>query len=52
MKQVSTSTMWKSSFFRLEDDLLTCYETKSLVGTRNFKVLVLVYLSFEFNPMI
>ncbi|CAM9932796.1 unnamed protein product [Scytosiphon promiscuus] len=42
MRQISTSTMWKSSFFRLEDDLFTCYETKSLVGTRNFKRMELV----------
>ena len=37
MKQV-LSTMWKSRYFRLEDDILTFYDTKSLVGTRKNKV--------------
>lgn len=38
MKQVNGSSMWRPRYFRLEENRLTYYETKSLVGTRNNKV--------------
>lgn len=38
MRQVTESTVWRCRYFRLEENRLICYDTKSLVGTRNNKV--------------